>query len=694
MVAAVGSNREMAQIRLQPPNRFNFREPEEWPRWKRRFEQFRVASGLKTEDPEKQVSTLLYCLGEEAEAVLESTNINDDERKVYDTVLKKFDDFFRIRKNVIYERACFNCRNQLQGETAEQYIMALYALADNCDYGTMKEELIRDRLVVGIVNDELSRKLQLMSALTLEMAKKEIRQHEAVHEQQQALKNAGGPGTSADGNLEAAAVFRPKHPAANQRPSQHSGAKQTQHVQNSNRGRPSPKGRTCTRCGRGQHPKERCPARSAVCFRCERTGHYSKCCYSKTVAAITTELDTTSFMDTSFLDTMSGGQEKAWFTNIKLKGTDIAFKLDTGAEMTAITSDAYLLLGKPQLNAADRLLCGPSRHPLSVLGKFECDLAIKGKVTKQDIFVVKELKHNLLGLPAITALKLAVRVDCTQSMDATPSTTTVFKERFPQVFEGLGNLGEEYDIKLKPDAKPDALYTPRHVPLPLRPKVIEELNRMEAMGIISRVDEPTPWCAGMVVVPKKSGAICICVDLKPLNESVLIHPLPKVDDTIIGIAGILHLWALQKFNLPVTSLIQLSRIQASYGVNYVTASISVITDSVLAFMGAINQSRIGLITELHHSYFFNIADDIYSKTKADPYISVKLYVPIGSRFLISRIIDDIADANVRIVLLSAGCMTQAHCNACASWGTLISDLTSKGQVVPTSSDSRLVKPLF
>ena len=40
---------------------------------------------------------------------------------------------------------------------------------------------------------------------------------------------------------------------------------------------------------------------------------------------------------------------------------------------------------------------------------------------------------------------------------------------------------------------------------------------METMGIISRVDEPTPWCAGMVVVPKKSGAIRICVDRKGMK---------------------------------------------------------------------------------------------------------------------------------------------------------------------------------
>ena len=57
---------------------------------------------------------------------------------------------------------------------------------------------------------------------------------------------------------------------------------------------------------------------------------------------------------------------------------------------------------------------------------------------------------------------------------------------------------------------------------------------MEKMGVISKIITPTSWCAAMVVVPKKSGAVRICVDLKPLNESVLRepHPIPKVDDTV------------------------------------------------------------------------------------------------------------------------------------------------------------------
>ena len=58
---------------------------------------------------------------------------------------------------------------------------------------------------------------------------------------------------------------------------------------------------------------------------------------------------------------------------------------------------------------------------------------------------------------------------------------------------------------------------------------------MDSLVVISRVVQHTPWCAGMVVVPKKSGEVHICVDLKELNESVLreIHPIPKVDETAI-----------------------------------------------------------------------------------------------------------------------------------------------------------------
>ena len=157
-------------------------KPDEWPKWRRQFEQYRGASGLNAESETRQVDTLLYCLGDEAESVLASTNISSDDKKKYEKVIEKFDSYFRVRRNVIFERARFNRRSQKEGESSEQYITELYNLIEFCEYGDLKKEMLRDRLVVGIHDTGLSEKLQTDPDLTLERAKTMIRQKEAARE--------------------------------------------------------------------------------------------------------------------------------------------------------------------------------------------------------------------------------------------------------------------------------------------------------------------------------------------------------------------------------------------------------------------------------------------------------------------------------------------------------------------------------
>lgn len=65
-----------------------------------------------------------------------------------------------------------------------------------------------------------------------------------------------------------------------------------------------------------------------------------------------------------------------------------------------------------------------------------------------------------------------------------------------------------------------ALTTPRRVPIPLMKSVKAELENMEELGVISRIEELTDWCAGMVVVPKSNKRVRICVDVTKLNENV------------------------------------------------------------------------------------------------------------------------------------------------------------------------------
>ena len=111
--------------------------------------------------------------------------------------------------------------------------------------------------------------------------------------------------------------------------------------------------------------------------------------------------------------------------------------------------------------------------------------------------------------------------------------------RFSQLFTGLGKLQGEYDIQLSDSATPFALTTPRHIPLPLMAQVKEELDKMDQQNIITRVEGPTDWCTGIVVVPTPNKKVCICVDLTQLNKCVKRerHILPSVDHTLAQLSN-------------------------------------------------------------------------------------------------------------------------------------------------------------
>ena len=74
----------------------------------------------------------------------------------------------------------FYTRNQKQSETAELFIRTLYEMAEKCEFGDQKEDHIRDRIVTGLNDKELSRELQLKSDLNLNTAVQLVKQRETV----------------------------------------------------------------------------------------------------------------------------------------------------------------------------------------------------------------------------------------------------------------------------------------------------------------------------------------------------------------------------------------------------------------------------------------------------------------------------------------------------------------------------------
>lgn len=107
-------------------------------------------------------------------------------------------------------------------------------------------------------------------------------------------------------------------------------------------------------------------------------------------------------------------------------------------------------------------------------------------------------------------------------------------QKYPTLFDGIGKL-KDFEVKLHIDQSVKPVAQPaRRIPFHLRKQVEAELERLEQQNIIERVDGPTPWVSPLVVIPKKSGEIRLCIDMRMANKAILRerHPTPTVDDLI------------------------------------------------------------------------------------------------------------------------------------------------------------------
>lgn len=236
---------------------FNGSPERNWDSWLKKFNRYRLISKLINEQCDVQVSVLLLSIGDEADDIYDSFNLKNP---LYDDVIKHFTSFFAKSVNVIYERAKFNKRLQLENEPAEDFILSLYALVKTCNYGSLKDELLRDKLVVGVRDEQLSQSLQMDPCLTLQTAIDKIKLHESVKKHQPIVRMP----TSSD-PIDTLAVTKMSWP---------------NHKNNKNTSKNSKF--VCYRCGgESYHKYDECKAKNVKCGFCKIFGHFESCCNKK-----------------------------------------------------------------------------------------------------------------------------------------------------------------------------------------------------------------------------------------------------------------------------------------------------------------------------------------------------------------------------------------------------------------------------
>jgi hypothetical protein len=114
-------------------------------------------------------------------------------------------------------------------------------------------------------------------------------------------------------------------------------------------------------------------------------------------------------------------------------------------------------------------------------------------------------------------------------------------KEYDHLFHGIGCLPGKYDIKID-HSIPPIVEPPCKILHTLKDKVLEKLQRMESLNIISKVETPTQWVSPIVVVKKPSGKVKICLNPRELCKAILRehYPLKTVEEVAANLKHAKH----------------------------------------------------------------------------------------------------------------------------------------------------------
>ena len=167
--------------------------------------------------------------------------------------------------------------------------------------------------------------------------------------------------------------------------------------------------------------------------------------------------------------------------------------------------------------------------PLKTLGKFYAKVNAFDHEAEAEFIVLDGTARSILGCSTardLNVLKLGSEVNMLTKSD--------IKQKYPECFDGIGKLKDfQLKIHIDPNVKPIA-QNPRRIPFSLRKKVENKLQELLEKDIIEKVEGPTPWVSPVCVVPKPTGEIRLCVDMRRANEAVQRerHPIPTMDEVL------------------------------------------------------------------------------------------------------------------------------------------------------------------
>ena len=228
--------------------------------------------------------------------------------------------------------------------------------------------------------------------------------------------------------------------------------------------------------------------------------------------------------DVQFVFTLSHASPSIPSVTAQINTTPTKLLVDTGATVNIIDYSSFTkLTPRPLLNPTSPMIYAyGSQSALPIVGNLTAEITYNDERVLSRFHVVKTDGQSVISnlMSGETAQQLGIIHFALSS-----SPATAISKQYPQLFDG--GIGKISDVKIKlhvdPTVQPVAQKR-RRIPFHIR----RDVERLERLDIIEKVEGPTRWTSETVVAPKSDGGVRICVDMREPNQAIkrTKHPMP------------------------------------------------------------------------------------------------------------------------------------------------------------------------
>lgn len=510
-------------------------EKDQWRVYSGRLKQFFLTVGIA--DDKRKKSALLNYVGPATYRLLfDLCSPTDPGDKSYEELCALMETHFTMPLVVFKERKDFYSATRRDGESVQDWLVRIRALASNCRFGDRLEAILLDKFVVGQSGRSFARLCEEEETITLKKAMELSMKYDG--------RTMGSVSDAEDFNF----VQKKSVNAGSACSSSGQRGKKKTAFSASTLSKNENSGNACIHCGYTTHHSGQCRFKYATCHACRKLGHLASVCRTSSRANFVEEV---SELDEPVQEDKCAGTNFEYvhnissFSNVKPVTVDVViesihhtFQIDSGAAISAISESEYeRTFCGCKLISDSTVLRGYTGEIIVVVGAIFPRITCNNVTKKFKILVVRNGGPPILGRNFCVEFKLTEIRICNISASA---ALTALVDEFTALFEDtLGCLKNvKIHLSLSETAVP-LFCKPRVIPFAFRDKIEESIKDYVKCGMLSSV-EHSQWGTPLVPILKPDGNIRICADYKTtVNKFVedVNYPLPLISDIFARLGG-------------------------------------------------------------------------------------------------------------------------------------------------------------